>query len=850
MNAKLAKSTEVSPQGIPLDLGALLAPYQHHKQLSVRVEQLPQLARLSKGRNNGDCTFSLKLDELLGLVYLPPPGSNGAPITLAVRILNLDDDYATTLALIDQPVPPEPNYEDGAKRKLRVVDTSGDIEDEANGEPAEPAALQAIHVKRTDASNELEGELSDLHQQLETSTKDDEETYKQALQSAEAALARDFVEQIAAAKEQLEREFADRLAQALNQAEENKAETEADRAQANSIKELEEEISRLRQQLDTAATTGDNDIEEVRKQAIESTKAAETAHAREITELQGSHARALEVHDAATREQLKQEFTERLAEIQSQAEEKIGAQATAADKRTEEAEAKSVRALAKATKTFEDELSRLRQQLESTATELGERQQNEIEAVKTVHAAEITALQSTHAGALEAQAAATQGQIAADEARFEQESAERLAQALEQTEAKAEARLTETRQTLEAEAASALSTARETWQAEEAERFAAAEQKFVEERAQLRQQHENANSDVAEMRKQAIEAVKTEHAAALEAQVAATKELLEAEFTERLTVAQHQAVAEAEAALSTARETWQAEETVRLEAAQKVFGDELAQLRQQHDSAATVDADIEELRQQSMGAAEAAKTAHAAEIADLKSAHARALEELASTNEKPSEPAAADDSDKAVRAAEDKIEARLTKARQVWQSDTAAKLASAREIWQAEEAQRLAAAKAAWQGHSQGPTTRERAYRQQLNWMPRRAHMVTIGFVCLIGFALLLPGVRSLALEGSTTAITGLKGYIGSLRTPPPVIEPATVEAPQTSPGATAARPVVNVTSANVRAGPSADAQLVQSLPRGSAVSVLGSEQGWHLIRFGDGAKDVGWVFSDLLSAP
>lgn len=757
MNAKLAKSTEVSPQGIPLDLGPLLAPYQHHKQLSVRVEQLPQLARLSKGRNNGDCTFSLKLDELLGLVYLPPPGSNGAPITLAVRILNLDDDYATTLALIDQPVPPEPNYEAGAKRKLRVVDTPEDIEGDAEGEPAEPAALQSIHVKRTDASNELAGELSDLHQQLETSTEDDEENYKQALQSAEAALARDFVEQIAAAKEQLEREFADRLAKSLLQAEENKAETEADHAQANSIKELEEEISGLRQQLDAAATAGDIDIEEVRKQAIEAAKAAkaaETAHAREITELQGAHARALEVQDAATREQLKQEFTERLAEIQSQAEEKIRAQATAADKRAEEAEAS----------------------------------------------------------------------------------------------------LTETRQTLEAEAASALSTARDTWRAEEAERFAAAEQKFEDERAQLRQQHENANSDVAEMRKQAIEAVKTEHAAALTAQLAATKEKLETEFTERLAIAQNQADAEAEATLSTARESWQAEEATHLAAAQKEFEDELAQLRQQHDSDTAVDADIEELRQQSMSAAETAKAAHAAEIADLKSAHARALEELASANEKPTEPGTADDTDKAVRAAEDKIEARLTKARQVWQADAAAKLAAARETWQAEEAQRLAAAKAAWQGHSQGPTTRERAFRQQRNWMPRRAHMVTIAFVCLIGFALLLPGVRSLAVEGSTTAITGLKGYIGSLRTPPPVIEPASVETPQTPPSnplaATAARPVVNVTSANVRATPSADANLVKILPRGSAVSVLGSEKGWQLIRFGDGAQDIGWVFGDLLSAP
>lgn len=161
MEAKLVKSTEVSPQGIPLDLGPLIAPYQHHKQLSVRIEKMPQLSRLSAGRNNGDCTFSLKIEDVVGLIYLPPPGANGSLITLAVRVINLDDDYATTLALIDLPVPTDATAEDGKKRKLHVVKTEEDGEDDTQGEPAEPAALQSIHVKRTDAGNEPEVELSE-----------------------------------------------------------------------------------------------------------------------------------------------------------------------------------------------------------------------------------------------------------------------------------------------------------------------------------------------------------------------------------------------------------------------------------------------------------------------------------------------------------------------------------------------------------------------------------------------------------------------------------------------------------------------------------------------------------------
>ena len=75
MATTLVEASEPVDQGIPLDLGPLLSPYRRHKNLSIRVEKLPQLSRLSQGRNNGDCTFSLKPDDLQGLLYLPPPGA-------------------------------------------------------------------------------------------------------------------------------------------------------------------------------------------------------------------------------------------------------------------------------------------------------------------------------------------------------------------------------------------------------------------------------------------------------------------------------------------------------------------------------------------------------------------------------------------------------------------------------------------------------------------------------------------------------------------------------------------------------------------------------------------------------
>src|ERR1700690_2522820 len=73
--AQLGPVAEPAPTTIrtlPLSLAPLLTPYRRHGRLSLRVERVPQLARLSGGRNNGDGTWSLASDELEGLNYLVP----------------------------------------------------------------------------------------------------------------------------------------------------------------------------------------------------------------------------------------------------------------------------------------------------------------------------------------------------------------------------------------------------------------------------------------------------------------------------------------------------------------------------------------------------------------------------------------------------------------------------------------------------------------------------------------------------------------------------------------------------------------------------------------------------------
>jgi hypothetical protein len=92
-----------APTEIPLDLAAIIAPHRRRGRLSLRVERIPFQGRLSKGRNNGDRSWSLAPDELDDVRYLPPKGMT-EPHTLAVRIVSLDGGDGATLALVDYPV--------------------------------------------------------------------------------------------------------------------------------------------------------------------------------------------------------------------------------------------------------------------------------------------------------------------------------------------------------------------------------------------------------------------------------------------------------------------------------------------------------------------------------------------------------------------------------------------------------------------------------------------------------------------------------------------------------------------------------------------------------------------------
>ena len=88
--------------GFALDLAAVLAPYGREGHLAVRVERMRAGARLSKGRNNGDNTWSLSPEDLEGVLYLPPDDRVHAD-RLALRIIELNEDGGTTLAVVEFP---------------------------------------------------------------------------------------------------------------------------------------------------------------------------------------------------------------------------------------------------------------------------------------------------------------------------------------------------------------------------------------------------------------------------------------------------------------------------------------------------------------------------------------------------------------------------------------------------------------------------------------------------------------------------------------------------------------------------------------------------------------------------
>src|SRR6187431_456755 len=112
---------------IPLDLAPLLTPHKRQGRLSLRVERVPQRAKLSAGRNNGDGTWSLASDELEDLNYLVPSNLSGGH-ELSIRIVSFDNSTAQTLKVVPLVIPPWDNDADPGSAE-NVVRSSAEAHD-------------------------------------------------------------------------------------------------------------------------------------------------------------------------------------------------------------------------------------------------------------------------------------------------------------------------------------------------------------------------------------------------------------------------------------------------------------------------------------------------------------------------------------------------------------------------------------------------------------------------------------------------------------------------------------------------------------------------------------------------
>ncbi|HEV2547382.1 MAG TPA: SH3 domain-containing protein [Stellaceae bacterium] len=427
-NVKGGTTGATAPRGFALDLAAVLAPYGRRGRLAVRVERMRDGARLSKGRNNGDNTWSLAPEELEGVLYLPPDDRVHAD-RLALRIIELNEEGGTTLAVVEFPLAPSDATPLAPGRPVAE-----------NVDAAELDRLRHELAAATELAETRASELAELRRAAELAGRDAagrtiESELTTALETARAAWDAELQQRLGEAQAALETSRA--LAQAEN----------ADAvAQAEARGRAAREAARAEAKAEREAARAEHEA------ALAAAEAAWRADAQ---------ARLAE----AEQRQAQAEQALAAAEARSRAE---------ADARLVEAERRQVQA--------EQALAAVTARLERT-----ERALNEVQADADAEDGEVRRLREALA-ALTASHEAAKGELAHWRQRAElaaEESAKKrdaadIETALATARAAWEAELTRRLEEAAAAADAHLAASRAAWQAEEAERRVAAEARLEE----------------------------------------------------------------------------------------------------------------------------------------------------------------------------------------------------------------------------------------------------------------------------------------------------------------------------------------------------------------------------------
>jgi len=356
--ATLARAMEDGESAVALELAPLIAPYRKHGRLSLRVERLPHRARLSRGHNNGDRSWSLMSDELDGLTYLPPKGP-AQSCTLGIRIVSLDAGDGTTLALLDYPVLAEGAVAPAAPRHAPEVDQAElrRLRDELARTKAQAAEQEnSFRAARGTWESDLQAQLAassalandalerqraawEAGQAPKTQPARPADMSAEIRRQVEAALAKAEKEWKAAEAERLARAEAGweaRAAKALSEAgaqiekarTRSAAETAREKSDEAERRRLRDELARLKKLLGAKESEFSETRESARKMAEEALAAAEQAW------------REREAQSLGTARTQWQERSERaLAEATAQFERAEAARAKAGASRLKDAEA-------------------------------------------------------------------------------------------------------------------------------------------------------------------------------------------------------------------------------------------------------------------------------------------------------------------------------------------------------------------------------------------------------------------------------------------------------------------------------------------------------------------------------
>jgi hypothetical protein len=712
---------------IPLNIIPLLTPYRDSGPLALRIERLHHLGRLSKGRNNGDGSWSLNAEDIDRVSYLLPAIVTQAH-TLSVRVVGLGGGTGETIALLDLVVSPSTSHVAAPD----VVDAARAAAQRSG--PRDETQTRRLQEKLARVQAELaerELEIEHLYDSASrTSAKIDERRIEAELAAARAVWKRELDERLSSAAAELRRtrqtweaeqekrrvaaeiEAEERVEEArqrwqreaeaaMLRAEENwRAETaaklEAAREQWKSLEanlrhEADEELRRLRDErtnLRANLCSRETALEQSRvllDQAKEEwRRESEAALAKARADWQAeadAQFRTAEARWRAQSEKAVAEVNARRAEAE-RAREELRKKADAAAVEGHESGARELR-------TVHEENAKLRSELDTRQSELAQAQSE----IETAREEWRRASEAALAKARTEWQTETNAQLAAVEARWKDQAELRddtqsrilLREARVEWQRESETALAKARAEWQVEADSQLKSVDDRWRLQTEKAIAEADARRIEAERKLQEFRRTADESVA----QGLQSSARELQSARDeiAELRSRLDLRDSELGEARAAmerAREEWRMTTDAALTKARAEWQSESNAQLAAVEARWRDQSGQVLTAAEKRAREAEDaLAQLKQESETALSSAREERERVLRQAEEERAKLQAEL---KVQKADAAVAQDTLKR------ESEAALHRAKAEWHADMRAQFALAEEKWKERSAEKLAEA--------------------------------------------------------------------------------------------------------------------------------------------------------------